>query len=174
MNFLPIAASDLDMIIGIIAVIGWIVAQVIGKMKGGDKTAPPPGESNSPNADPQDELRKFFEEMEKTLKPQPEPKPVVVPPPPLRRVNAPRPEPVVAPARVRVAEPAIAWEAPVNRAEVAAGMLMKVTERLATQSAPRTSTHPDLLPEGLRDPKALRKMIVTMEVLGKPVALRQT
>ena len=66
MNFLPIAASDMDVIIGIIALIGWIAAQVMGKMKGGDKTAPPPGDTAAPT-DPQDELRKFFEEMEKVL-----------------------------------------------------------------------------------------------------------
>jgi|GEM_PF-2000658 len=174
MNFLPIAASDMDMVIGIIAVIGWIVAQVLGKMKGGDKTAPPPSEAPTPTTDPQDELRRFFEEMEKTLKPKPEPKPVSVPvPPPPVRPSRARHEHVAIPLRVQPAAPAVDRETPMQTAEEAARVFMRTLERAATVPAVPTFPQPCLVPEGLRDPQALRKMIVTMEVLGKPIALRQ-
>lgn len=176
MNFLPIAASDMDMVIGIIAVIGWIVAQILAKLKGGDKTAPPPGEAPTPTAAPQDELRKFFEEMEKTLKPQEEPKPVQIPvPPPPRPTHRPsrtQHEHVTHSVRVQTAEPAFVRETPSQTAEEAARVFMKAVERATTVPALPPLPQPPLIPEGLRDPQALRKMIVTMEVLGKPVALR--
>lgn len=162
------------MVIGIIAVIGWIVAQVLGKMKGGNKTAPPPGETTTPTSDPQDELRKFFEEMERNLKPQPEPKQVVVPPPPPPvRPAYKKHEHVAAPVRVHAAEPAVYRDVPEKSAEEAAREFMRGMERAARVPVARTHPQSSLMPEGLRDPQALRKMIVTMEVLGKPVALRQ-
>jgi hypothetical protein len=171
MNFLPIAASDMDVIIGIIAVIGWIVAQVMGKKKAGDKTEPTPGETALPT-DPQDELRKFFEEMEKTLKPAEQPR--TVPPPPL---PTPRPHPKprwdrpVA-TQSHAVESVPAYPPSLQSAQEAARVFMKAAERAAAVPTIPTVPKPTLVLEGFHDRLALRKMIVTMEVLGKPVALR--
>lgn len=171
MNFLPIAASDMDMIIGIIAVIGWIVAQVMGKRKAGEKTETPPGETVAP-ATPQDELRKFFEEMEKTLKPAEQPK--TVPPPPLpipRHPAKPRRERPVA-EHIHTVESVSAYPQPLQSAQEAARVFMRAAERAAAVPTIPTVPKPTLVLAGFQDRTALRKMIVTMEVLGKPVALR--
>ncbi len=176
MNFLPIAASDMDMIIGIIAVIGWIVAQVMGKKKAGDKTEPVPGETVAPD-NPQDELRKFFEEMEKTLKPAEQPR--TVPPPPLpspplqtKPLQAkPRRERPVA-VHTHTVESVPAYPSPLESAQEAARVFMRAAERAAAVPTIPKVPKPTLVLEGFHDRVALRKMIVTMEVLGKPVALR--
>lgn len=179
MNFLPIAASSLDTIIGIVAVIGWILIQVLGRKKNGESGDAPPPSDPSGN-DPQDELRKFFEEMEKTLKPEP-PKPVSAPstppplvPPPLVRNVRPKREPNTVQAHNSRMEPSTLEERPLKSAEEAAQAFMKTVSRAAT--IPRMAipeVQPGyIVPDELRDPVTLRKMIVTMEVLGKPVALR--
>jgi hypothetical protein len=170
MNFLPIAASDMDVIIGIIAVIGWIVAQVMGKKKAGDKAEPTPGETALPT-DPQDELRKFFEEMEKTLKPAEPPR--TVPPPVLAPRHHPKPRrdrPVA--TQSHTVESVPAYPPPLQSAQEAARVFMKAAERAAAVPTIPTVPKPTLVLEGFHDRLALRKMIVTMEVLGKPVALR--
>ena len=176
MNVFPIAASDMDVVIGIIAVVGWILSQVLGRKKGGDPSAAPPDGEPTPSANPQDELRKFFEEMGKTVKPQAEVKPVP-PPPPLpsrahtqqkrerpipriRKQEEPRPQVLTRPEPVVMAPSAL-----FNEPEIAQRYALPAT---VTSSANRVSL---LMPE-IQDPTALRKMIITMEVLGKPVALR--
>ena len=166
MNLFTIAKSDFDAIIGIIAVIGWIVAQVLSKRKGGDSPGTPPP-TTPPMLDPQDELKKFFEEMEKTLKPA-APPPLPASPPPLRAESRPDQS-----KRVRVQRPAKC------ESEMTAGTTRGATAIPAPAAFRMPAIPlPDIPPlafglaHELRDPLALRKMIITMEVLGKPVALR--
>ena len=76
-------AADMDVIIGVIAVVGWILAQIFGKKKGDpsqQEESPPP---TGTTLDPRDELRKFFEELEKSAKPQAPPPPLPLPAPTL-------------------------------------------------------------------------------------------
>lgn len=167
MGFFPIAASDMDMIIGIIAVIGWILAQVMGRKKDGGTPdgSPPP---SAPPTDPQDELRKFFEEMEKTLAPKVEPKPAVPPPVPAHQHRAPARKRAPVVIETPVTPPAL-------RAPVAARTEPPMIAPELTLSALPTSVLPVVhsrMTEGIGDPATLRRMIVAMEVLGKPVALK--
>lgn len=174
MTLFPIAATDMDVIIGIIAVIGWILAQVLGRKKEGTPSERPPDSTTAP-ADPQEELRKFFEEMERSLKPPPPPEPEPARPPPLpasppRRRRAPAPQPV-AMAAAPVAE---VLEPPVRAAAEAAQAFIHATTVATARAgvAPSLPPQSPLMLEGLHNPAALRTMIVAMEVLGKPVALR--
>ena len=163
-----IAASDMDVIIGIIAVVGWILAQVFGKKKGDS-----PSQEESPpvagtSLDPRDELRKFFEDLEKTAKPPPPPQPVAPPPvphpphreKPVRRSPEPRAETLSSQKR-----PAY------SAAESALAFTGRLTPP-GLSPALATPIHPPVFPE-LRNPLALRKYIVANEILGKPIALRQ-
>ncbi len=71
---LPIASSDFDILIGVIAAIGWVVMQIMGKAS---KTKTPPSthmagaagpetppENAGPLSDPAEELRRFFQRLE--------------------------------------------------------------------------------------------------------------
>ena len=168
----------MDTIIGIVAVIGLILMQVLAKKKNGESTGTPPPEPPS-GSDPQDELRKFFEEMEKTLKPEP-PKPVFIPsappppPPPPRAKSRPKREPNTARVHNSRSEPTTLSERPFQSAKEAAQAFMKTVSRAATiPRIPVPAIHSAYINSNeLRDPMALRKMIVTMEVIGKPVSLR--
>ncbi len=71
---LPIASSDFDILIGVIAAIGWVVMQIMGKaakrktppsnrLAGGVRPEPPPADSG-PVSDPAEELRRFFQRLE--------------------------------------------------------------------------------------------------------------
>lgn len=176
MNLFPIAATDMDMIIGLIAVVTWILAQIFGRKKTDSTPRGPAPDSTSP-VDPRDELRKFFEEMEKTMKPAAEPKPSAPPPPlpPPRSHSHPRREA----GRSRAfAPPAVAPQEqslPVPSAQEAAQAFMEPPTGKGPASLVASVPLPHRPPviEGIQDPASLRKMIVTMEVLGKPVALRQ-
>lgn len=168
MNLLFIAASDMDMIIGIIAVIVWIVSQLFGKKKV-DSSSPEEStpESATP-ADPRDELRRFFEELEKSTKPRESQSPASPPPlhpkptreTPARRLPAltvaPPPSPPPAP-EYRVTD--TPWTPPDSPLSALPATIVK----------PQTISS---IPE-LRDTKALRKFIIANEILGKPVALKQ-
>lgn len=167
MNAFFIAASDMDVIIGIIAVVGWILSQIFSKKKGGpsqqEESPPQPGTT----LDPRDELRKFFEELEKSAKPQPLPPPVPPPvlQPKVRREKpvsrSPEPRPETLPAQSRPAYSA----AESAQAFTRMGTVPSHPPAMASASLPPT------LP-GLREPHALRKYIVATEILGKPIALR--
>jgi hypothetical protein len=163
-----IAASDMDVIIGIIAVVGWILAQVFGKKKGDSPSQEESPPVAGPSLDPRDELRKFFEDLEKTAKPQAPPQPVA--PPPLQ--HPPHRE---KPVR-RSPEPRSETLSSQNRpAYSAAESALAFTERVTPPGlspALVTPVRPPVFPE-LRDPLALRKYIVANEILGKPIALRQ-
>ena len=79
----------MDMVIGVIAVIGWILAQIFGKKKG----ETPPGETPADTAVPTDSrerLRQFLDELEGVHKPHEVPLPVVPPPPPACRSRVPQ------------------------------------------------------------------------------------
>ena len=168
---LPIASSDMDVIIGIIAVVGWILSQVLSRKKGGDPTAPSHGEPTPPPLDPQDELRRFFEEMKRSVSPPEEPVKKVVPPPPVMRAQ-PQPKRERPANRIRKQEeprPSVLS----TPAYVSSSPMLNEPEPQFTLpvTLPTARSVSLLMPE-IRDPVALRKMIITMEVLGKPVALR--
>lgn len=168
MTLFPIAASDMDLIIGIIAVVGWVVAQLFSKKKSASphqEESPP--ESGAP-IDPRAELRKFFDELEKTAKQPTAPRPVAPTPPPhkqhkekaARRSHEPRMETLS--SQSRPAYPAS------ESARVFTGIDAPVT---FTRTLP-IPAHGASMPE-LRNPVALRKLIIANEILGKPIALRQ-
>ena len=169
MTLFPIAASDMDVIIGIIAVVGWILAQIFGKKKGdpSQQTESPP--EAGPSLDPRDELRKFFEDLEKAGKPQ-APPPPVAPPPQLPHPHKEKP------VRHRP-EPKRESLSPQNRPVYSAAESAQAFARMSPSPihspAMATRTHTPVFPE-LRNPHALRKYIVATEILGKPIALRQT
>jgi len=175
MIFLPIAASDMDMVIGVIAVIVWIASQVLARKKSG--TAPGP-ESPTPIAEPQDELRKFFQEMEKTVKPREEPQPAAPPPPPPPQRSVVHPKRERPAHRTRTHEephaPPLIFTEPVFATPAPVFASPDTVPRLSVSAAViPTSIYSPMAAE-LHDPVALRKMIVTMEVLGKPIALRDS
>lgn len=166
----------MDMIIGVIAVVVWIVSQVLSRKKDGTGSPSAPGEP-APPSDPQEELRRFFEQIEKSTHPPVEVKPAEPPPlpPALPRVQAqlkrqhathhvPHPAPLPAPPL-----PGAAPVLPLSAIPEPSSLPLTVPQQ---GSAPVSVYSPALLQ--LHDPIALRRMIVTMEVLGKPVALRQT
>lgn len=177
MSLFPLAASNMDAVIGVIAVVVWILSQVLSRKKGDA----PPGAPDEPSAplDPQAELRRFFEQMERSTTPgepppeeRPAPPPQRIPvhhkrPPPLRvRRTESQPPPLVEPTPVQVVPPAPVFDdltlLPANQ-----------PARLAGTAAITAASAYSPAMQDLRDPTALRRMIVAMEVLGKPVALRQ-
>lgn len=171
MGLFFIAASDLDMIIGIIAVVGWILAQIFGKKKADDSPQGPVSPDSSPSLDPRDELRKFFDELEKVNKPQ-ETGRTAVPPPPLQQAP-PRERPV---RRIQASEPRVATitHQPQPDYTTFNTPLAFHAMQEAIPSVPAIVVKPTqspIMPE-LRHPRSLRKFIIANEILGKPVALR--
>ena len=168
MNLFPIAASDMDVIIGIIAIVGWILSQIFSKKK----ADPSQTEGSAPEAgapiDPRDELKKFFAELEKAANPQPPPPPVTPPPlpkkghkeKPSRRTPESRTETLA--SLHRPAFPAT---------ESTQGFQAAITPSFISPVLVKSAL-PMAMPE-LRNPAALRKFIIANEILGKPIALRQ-
>ena len=156
-----IAATDTDVIIGVIAVVAWILSQIFSKKKGEPSQQEGPSPEAGPTIDPRDELRKFFDELEKAAKPQPPPQPAAPPPIHIKK------------HREKPARPL-----PEPRKETLSSQTRPIFS--AVESAPvfqekifvSTPAHTPVLPE-LRNPIALRKFIIATEILGKPVALRQ-
>lgn len=171
MGLFFIAASDLDMIIGIIAVVGWIIAQLFGKKKSEDSPQEPSAPDAPPSADPRDELRKFFDELEKATKPEESSRPTATPPP--LQQAPPREKPV---RRAHVQEPRLEPFKPSPRPDYTA-LATPLALQAAQEAAPSSRAaiveriQSPAMPE-LRQPGALRKFIMASEVLGKPVALR--
>ncbi len=168
MNPFIIAASEYN-VIGIIAFVAWILFQLFGNKKGGpshQEGASP--ETGSP-ADPRDELRKFFEELEKSTTTIEEPQRPVTPPP-LRQTPPREPPPRRLPETRIEARPT--QVRPTYAAPDAAYTLPELPVP-STLSKSRAKPHqPSTMPE-LHNPVALRKFIVATEILGKPIALRQ-
>ncbi|MEI7881293.1 MAG: hypothetical protein WCI95_10500 [bacterium] len=170
MNLFFIAASDMDVIIGIIAVVGWILAQIFGKKKA---DTPPqagsPPEAGAP-VDPGEELRRFFEEIEKKVKPPTLPQPVA--PPPLHQKT--HREKSSRRSHEQRQETLSSQKQPQYSAAEAAQVFQ--AERVASFASSRTLARPAAplaMPE-LRNSITLRKFIIANEILGKPIALRQS
>ncbi len=175
MGTFSIAAIDMDMVIGIIAVVGWIIAQALSK-KG--KSAPPhppapsTGEHGQPLG-PQDELRKFFQDLEKGLSSQTE-HPAPAPPPPPARAR-PHPRPARHSETPRSHGTILPPPSPVSLAEPALVVMPEVSiPATATEKAQRwTNKTQHKWATGFTRPDTLRQMIVATEVLGAPLALRK-
>lgn len=195
MNLLPVALANGDVIIGIIIAIFWILAQLANRKAG--KNAPPqtPSAPGDPT-NPQDEIRKFFEQLEKglsgdqtpeTAEPPPPPsqpaeRPTTMPRPPEARPVFPPPR-VPAPAVVQVSRPArtVLAEPQPSPAELELQrkQILLALEREAALRAVRhisagtgPATRCGALGEQLRNPSSLRQMILASEILSKPVGLR--
>lgn len=193
----PIAAVSVDAVIGIIAVVVWLILQGAAK-RGGSNTpnqpTPPPSPGNAGDpVNPQDDLRRFFEELEKGLSRQaqpPEPPataPQQPPPiPPVRQRSVTQAhlhrEEVSARQPVRAAKPASspqpATVAPAVRPAAGFTWSPQFPETASAITTLRISDHPEhsdkqRAPSQYRSRKSLRQMIVGAEVLGKPVALRR-
>jgi len=166
MNLFSIAASDMDVIIGVIAVVGWILSQILSKKK----IDPSQQEGSTPEAgtstDPREELRKFFEDLEKTNK-SPAPQPPAVPPapPPHHRTHKEK-------FARRIHEPRIETLSIQQSLAVSTTEASPAFQGMVTPKPLATPTHPMAMPE-LRNPTTLRKFMIANEILGKPVALRQ-
>ena len=183
-----------DAVFGLIAMGIWIWLSIVSKSKRNkpdQSTQPPPlvpsaGEPRSP----QDELRKFFADLEKGINAPPTaetsdadamPPPRVPPPPPRPKRVMVRP----APRPVQQA-PAMATPVPSVRAPVDAPPLAELPQlaaipelrimqpalvRGAQGPSPAAPSRPRL--ELLQSREGLQKAIVISEVLGTPVGLRR-
>ncbi|MEI6564660.1 MAG: hypothetical protein WCO42_10190 [bacterium] len=163
MDLFPIAASDMDVVIGIIAVVGWVLAQIFGKKKA--DPSPPEGSTpdSVPSLDPRDELRKFFDELEKTAPPP-------VAPPPLQQ-KSPREKTVRRVTESR-GETLSSQRRPITLPDESSQACPAMIEPLLSSRTTVRSDPPATMPE-LRNPAALRKFIIVNEILGKPIALQQ-
>lgn len=195
MNLLPVALANGDVIIGIIIAIFWIAAQLANRKAGKNAPPQPPSAPGDPT-NPQDEIRKFFEQLEKGLSgdqtqetaeppppaPRPPERPTVMPRPPESR-SVPPPPRVPAPAVVQVSRPArtVLAEPQPSPAELELQrkQILLALEREAALRAVRKSssgtgpaTRCGALGAQLRHPSSLRQMILASEILAKPVGLR--
>jgi len=171
MGFFTIAVINSDLVIGIIAVIGWLIAQGLSKKSKVPPPQPPPASSGpGETTRPTDDLHTFFENLERGLTGQLEqpapPARADVRPPPLhhrperhhvRIESLAQPQAAERPAPALTPLPAIA--APVF---------------LAPQSAERWKGTPNKWAVAFSNPSNLKQMIVATEVLGAPLALRKT
>jgi hypothetical protein len=173
------AAISGDAVIGIAAVAIWIWLSVMGKRSRTDRPAPPAGGQSQPR-DPQSELRKFFETLEKGLTvPTEEAEPPATPagafhpapiptPPPVPR-KAPRPPPVRAvvlpPPPMAVVPPPLAAAAPLDG-------VSDLKPGPGLELSPRPALAPFRM-EALRSREGLRHAIVAAEILGPPLSMRK-
>ena len=70
MGFFTVAAVNMDLIIGIMAVVGWVIAQALGNKKNPSppsRPRPPPSTGPGDMINPNDDLRKFFQDLERGL-----------------------------------------------------------------------------------------------------------
>lgn len=196
MSLLPIAATNMDAVIGVIAVIAWIIVQALSRKtekpnQSPRPAVPPAGDSTNP----QDELRKFFEDLEKGLSGKVEetgPKETVPPslpvpsPAPTMRPTSPRSftqRQQTAPARPKVSVPV--QSPPPRRSEpVAQGVHRRAPTasphgptqiprfRAAQAECPAVPAQYRQFVEQIRNPIALRQMVIASEVLARPVGFR--
>lgn len=168
MNLFSIAASDMDVIIGIIAIVGWILSQIFSKKK----TGPSQAEGSAPEAgapiDPRDELKKFFAELEKASNPQPTPPPIA--PPPLQK-KVQRDKPAHRNSESRTETLSSKHRPAFSATESTRGFQPVATPAFVSTTLAKP-LQPLAMPE-LRNPHSLRKFIIVNEILGKPIALRQ-
>lgn len=194
----PIAALSFDAIIGIVAVVIWLIMQ--GAAKRGGPNAPrqpPPSEPdvNDP-MNPQDDLRRFFEELEKGIAKQSKPagaEPSEIPQPPPIPTTQPRPvtqaqlqrkptirkQPAQVPAipsRPVPVAAAVPAPAPASR-DFSWNVQFPETKSSITTlriSDDNDSDRHNEISKQLHSRQKLRQMIVSAEILGKPIALRRT
>ena len=196
----PIAAANFDAVIGIIAVVVWLIMQGLSKRGKANTPPPPPPSSGNGDQAPQDDLRRFFEELEKGLSRQaPAPTPPEIPPPVAhnhparqqgltradvhgkaaatkRQLTVAKPPPVATPLPIQLSS-----SAPTPPA-TEFNWNQDFPETAANFTTMRISDHPDRSgqagkqrpPSPYYSRKTLRQMIVGAEVLGKPVALRRS
>lgn len=175
----PLAAMSGDAVIGIAAVIIWIWLSVMGKRGKPNRPPAPPADGSGEPHDPQAELRKFFETLEKGLNmpsedaappaPPPAPPPArTTTPPPIPR-HAPKPPPVR--AVVLPEPPAVVAPPPL----AAAAPQESMPELKPTRAAEASPLHPagSLIRDALRSREGLRHAIVAAEILGPPVSMRK-
>lgn len=195
-----ILAIDGSSFIGLVIMGVWIWLAVSGKRsKPGRHTDPPPLVPAPREAEaPQDELRKFFEDLEKGLKAPPPAEPAETFPaaPVAREPQPPAPPPAPRPAQRRAlrtapaARPRPVMAAPVPVATFAPPELPVSDDPQVTQ--PVRLVFPDARLEGglgaasapvlsadarrrldmLRRSEGLKDAIVLSEILGRPVGLR--
>jgi hypothetical protein len=178
MGFLPIAAINMDMIIGIIAVVGWIIAQALSKKGNAAPPARPATTEPGRTLNPNDDLREFFENLEKGLSSQTgqpaqaaSPTPPPLPVPAGSRHSAHRPRPV---QRLRQTEASLPEPDRVYPPEPSLAGLAVVSPAIAqVETVQRWGRAPHKWAAGFTNPDTLRQMIVANEVLGTPLALRK-
>ena len=172
MGFFTIAVINSDLVIGIIAVIGWLIAQGLSKKSKAPPPRPPPVSSGPGEATrPADDLHTFFENLERGLTGQLE-----QPAPPARAEVRPPPlhhHPERHHVRIESLEQPRAAERPAP----ALTPFPAITPRsalLAPQGAERWKSTPNKWAAAFSNPSNLKQMIVATEVLGAPLALRKT
>lgn len=194
MNLFSLALTNMDAIIGIVVVVFWIVIQIANRKEG--KNAPPqtPAGPGDPT-NPQDEIRKFFEQLEKGLAGEQQEETVAPPPPPPPRpartpAASPRrfpsraaapvsPVPVERPAADAYADAYADSQPSPEALELQRKQVLATLEREAALRSVRhttAGTSPELRYAALRDqirqPSSLRQLILASEILAKPVGLR--
>jgi len=164
-NLFHIAAGGFDLFIWLIIIAATIIAQIVkaGRKVGGS-VSPDTPRPRSVGPAPQDELRDFLQTLSRTEQPpQAIARPAAPPPPPPARarpvampIHAPRPEPRAMPltprrpARHTAAKPA----------------------RTAPQRVPGSRSIQ--VARELGQKESLRKAILLREILGPPLALRES
>ncbi len=164
MNLFTIAASDMDVIIGIIAVVGWVLAQIFSKKKNAPTQQEEPHPESGVPLDPREELRKFFEGLDKPAKP------AMAPPAFEQKPYQEAPKHRAYKSKTRT----LSAQDRANDGASESVLILPEGVALATATVPLLIKHPRLssIPE-LQSPIALRNFIVMNEILGKPIALRQ-
>lgn len=198
----PIAVTDFDTIIGVIAVVAWLILQAVAKSRKNDRSAspppPPPGQAGEP-VSPQDDLRRFFEELEKNLNQSSRPAAPAQPPglppaiPPPARVTRPAPRVTAAAQHSRPAaspRPAPAAAVVPQAKEPVAPITAAPEPQEFKWDLPHEPSPAPAMAAGLvappvaassaqgrrtrhfRSRDAMRQAVIGSEILGKPLALR--
>ena len=191
----PIAAISFDAIIGIVAVVAWLVIQGAAKRGGSNAPRPPPpGPGEDDQQAPQDDLRRFFEQLEKGIAQQDQSPNSY--PPELPHLPQPLPPPITtirqqAPAQTHIGRKPAAKPRPIPRPErviLATPTLPAISGHSWNQQFPETASSITTLRiteksdheknretlAQFQSRKRLRQMIVGAEILGKPIALRRS
>lgn len=174
-----IVALSGDAVFGLVAVVVWIWVSVMSNRKKANPQTPPPTAAGGPAEprDPQSELRKFFEALEKGITPPgEEPEPAATPPP-VPRQQMRRPAPVHRPAPAR---PVVREAAPAPVVAIAPEPAMPAPQNTVPDHLPVPAAGFSAFPVMashrmgvLRSREGLRYAIIAAEILGPPVSVRQ-
>jgi len=175
----------LDGIIPVVAVIIWIVSSMMKGAKKGPRpgrSAPMTPQGPAPSGDPQEQLRRFLQDLSESAGQQaPEPPSVFEeeeePAPPPRVVPPPPPPIRVAAATPRVQAVPDAYER-VARPVHAPGSAMEARDPLAQEtmrpvSSRRSQPARRWLRRHLNSAKGVRNAVILREVLGPPLGMRK-